>query len=370
MVNYEGLLKHLSTVNDGPFALLSQQALPTDGILANTFPDRLVALFSAEHGWYGMAAPGEKTNGEIHPHWHIPVHSLYGETRKPTPEMFEGVHRVIIDLQDIGVRCYTYLATVKNMLEAAADAKLPVTVLDRPQPLGGILDGPMREMTFSSFVAPLNIPLCHGMTPGEYAQYIVRTESLGIDLTVIRMKGWNHHARAPWPNFTPPSPGIPSWDSAAIYPATVFTEAYPAVDCGRAGPLSFRVIGAPWLDSAAILDDLADVLPACGMGLRPYRYRPTSGRYANQPLDGILLSVDAPDAFYPVTAGTLLFASLHHRHHAEINVEARPEWFDKLYGTSTVRLAIEHGGDSLSPLFRQWIDEQDEYLMQKVDLYV
>lgn len=369
MINYEGLIKHLATVNDGPFALLSHQALPTDGILANTFPDRLVALFSAEHGWFGMAAPGEKTTGEIHPHWHVPVHSLYGETRTPTPEMLDGVKRVIIDLQDVGVRCYTYLATVKNMLEAAAAAKLPVTVLDRPLPLGGILDGPMREMAYTSFVAPVNVPLCHGMTPGEYSQYIVRAESLDLDLTVIRLKGWSHHSRAPWPNFTPPSPGIRSWDSAAIYPATVFTEAYPAIDCDRAGPLSFRIIGAPWLDSASILDDLAEVLPACGMGLRPYRYRPASGRYAGTPLDGILLSVDAPDAFYPVTAGTLLFASILNRHREEACDNSRPEWIDKLLGTATVRAAIEHGGDSLSPLFQSWIDAQDDYLAQKVNLY-
>ncbi len=369
MVNYEGLVKHLATVNDGAFALLSQQALPTDGILANTFPQRLAALFSAEHGWFGMAAPGEKTVGEIHPHWHVPVHSLYGEHRAPTPEMFNGVCRVVIDLQDIGVRCYTYLATIKNMLEAAAKAKLPVTVLDRPVPLGGILDGPMREMAYSSFVAPLNLPLCHGMTTGEYSQYIVRTESLDLDLTVIRMKDWSHHSRAPWPNFTPPSPGIRSWDSAALYPATVFTEAYPAVDCDRAGPLSFRVIGAPWLNTSDLLDDLAEVLPACGVGLRPYRYMPASGPYARRALDGILLSVDAPDAFYPVTAGILMFAAMFQRHHAEINIGARPEWFDKLYGTASVRQALERGGDSLSPIFQGWINAQDEYLEQRVDLY-
>lgn len=369
MVNYEGLIRHLATINDGPFALLSQQALPTDGILANTFPDRLAALFSAEHGWFGLAAPGEKTTGEIHPHWRIPVHSLYGETRSPTPEMFEGIKRVVIDLQDVGVRCYTYLATIKNMLEAAAKAKLPVTVLDRPQPLGGLLDGPMRELAYSSFVAPVNIPLCHGMTPGEYSQYIVNEESLDIDLTVIRMLDWNHHSRDPWPNFAPPSPGIRSWDSAAIYPATVFTEAYLAVDCDRAGPLSFRVLGAPWLDSATLIDDLAEALPACGMGLRPYRYRPSAGRYQGKALDGILLSVDAPDAFYPVTAGTLVLAALVNRHRDDISVDARPEWFDKLFGTATVRTTIEQGTDSLSSIFQEWINAQDEYLARKVNLY-
>ena len=134
MVNHEGLIKHLSVCGNGPFGLLSQQALSTDGLLFNMFGERLAALFSAEHGWFGLAAPGERTEHEMHPYWHIPVHSLYGETRRPTPEMLQGLERIVIDLQDIGVRCYTYLATLKNMLEAAAEAHLPVTVLDRWRP--------------------------------------------------------------------------------------------------------------------------------------------------------------------------------------------------------------------------------------------
>lgn len=367
MVNYEGLIRHLTVCGQEPFGLLSHQALPTDGILFNTFGNRLTALFSAEHGWFGFAAPGEKTASQLHPFWHLPVHSLYGETRKPSPEMFEGLGRIVIDMQDVGVRCYTYLATLKHMLEAAANAHLPVTVLDRPLPLGGILDGPMRELSFSSFVAPLNIPLCHGMTPGECARYIARTESLDLDLTVIRMKDWSHQSREPWANFTPPSPGIRSWDSAALYPATLFTEAYPSLDCDRAGPLSFRILGAPWLDVPTTLNDLAEVLPACGIGLRPYRYRPSSGQYSGQSLDGILLSVENPDAFYPVTGGVIIFAAIFQRHSEEMMAGSRPEWFDKLFGTSSVRNALR--GDRMSELFQGWIDAQDAYLAERVDLY-
>ena len=205
------------------------------------------------------------------------------------------------------------------------------------------------------------------MTPGECARYIARAESLGLDLTVIKMKDWSHHSRAPWANFTPPSPGIRSWDSAALYPATVFTEAYPALDCDRGGPLSFRIVGAPWLDVATTLNDLAEVLPACGIGLRPYRYRPASGPYAGQILDGILLSIDNPDAFYPVTGGMIMFAAIQQRHPDAIRVNSRPEWFDKLFGSEKVRKAFH--GTALSALFQQWIDEQDEYLADKVDLY-
>ena len=162
MINYNALVKHLSVADGKPFALLSHQVSPVGGILHDAFGSRLAALLSPEHGWFGLAEPGEKTADCRHPAWDVPVHSLYGETRRPTPEMLDGCGRLVIDLQDIGVRCYTYLATLKNALETAAELHLPVTVLDRPIPLGGILDGPSREMSYASFVAPLNIPMCNG----------------------------------------------------------------------------------------------------------------------------------------------------------------------------------------------------------------
>lgn len=367
IINYEALVKHLTVVDKAPFGLLSREALPTAGILANEFGDRMKCLFSPEHGWFGFAAAGEKTGSDFHPFWGIPIHSLYGDARRPTPEMLEGLGRVVVDLQDLGVRCYTYLATLKLMLEACADADIAVTVLDRPIPLGGVVDGPLREMDFSSFVAPLNVPFCHGMTPGECAKYIVREEKLDVDLTVIKMKGWSHADRAPWRDFMPPSPAIRSWDTATLYPATVFTEAYPALDCDRSGPLAFRVLGAPWLDIAKLLEDFMDAIPACGMGIRPIRYKPAGGRYADQVLNGLQLTVDNPDAFYPVTAGTIIFAAVMHRHPHEFSQDARPEWLDKLAGSTAVRDAYQT--NALGALFQSWIDEQDAYLANRVNLY-
>ena len=368
MVDLGGLCRHLAQHPRERFGLLSQQALDTDARLHAAFGERLAALFSAEHGWFGLAAPGEKTAGEMHPFWHVPVHSLYGETRKPTPAMLEGLDRMVIDLQDLGVRCYTYLATTKLMLEAAAEAGLAVTVLDRPVPLGGIVDGPRREEGYSSFVAPLDVPLCHGMTTGEYATYIVRQESLSLDLTIIPMVGWSHQSREPWANFLPPSPGIRTWDSAVLYPVSVFTEAYAAVDCDRAGPLSFRVLGAPWLDVAHVMRELADLPESCGIGLRPYRYRASSGKYASQILDGLILSVEHAEAFRPVVAGTRLFACIRKRHPEEIAEGGRPGWFDKLWGSAATREAIAQ--ESLDDLFRSWRSAQGEYVTRKVDLYV
>ncbi len=367
MVNYAALVKHLALKAPEPFGLLAQQSTPTAGILRKAFGNRMKSLFSPEHGWYGLVAAGEKTESETHPFWNIPVHSLYGASRRPSPEMFDGISRIVVDLQDIGVRCYTYLATLKNMLEAAAKAKFPVTVLDRPIPLGGVIDGPLREAAFSSFVAPLNIPFCHGMTPGECATYIVREEKLDVDLTVIKMANWSHTDRAPWPNFTPPSPSIRNWDCAALYPATVFTEAYPALDCDRDGPFAFRVLGAPWLDVVQLFHDIGKALPSCGIGVRQLRYRPAGGNYKGQILDGLIFSIENPEAFYPVTAGTLIFDALMKRHGRDMLTDARPVWLDKLAGTAHVRSALASG--RMGDLLQGWVDAQEPYLAARVNLY-
>ena len=366
MINYQGMYERLDG-SDDPIGLLTMQATSTTKRLMNRFPGRIKALFSAEHGFFGTAAAGEKTASAWHPIWNVPIHSLYGEHRKPTPEMLEGIGHMVIDLCDIAVRCYTYLATLKNMLEACEEAGIPVTVLDRPTPMGNILDGPMRKPEFASFVAPINVPFCHGMTPGECAVWIQQAEGLDLDLTVCKVLEWDHRFTHPWPNFIPPSPAIVSWDSAVFYPMTVFTEAYPALDCDRNGPLSFRIIGAPWMDDKGLMKDLASPLDTCGVEMRPYRYSPKAGKYQGFNLNGILFSVSRPKFYYPVTAGVLLYTALLQRHAKQLSIGAKPEWMDKLYGSTEIRDTIRDG--DLGDLFQGWIDQQDEFLKSRVDLY-
>lgn len=366
MVNYAGLIRGLGKT-DEKIGLLTMQATSTTGRLMRALPGRIKSLFSAEHGFFGTVPAGEKTPNAWHPYWNLPIHSLYGEHRKPTPEMLEGIDRVVIDLCDIGVRCYTYLATLKNMLESCAENSIPVTVLDRQIPMGNILDGPMRRPEFSSFVAPVNVPFCHGMTPGECAIWIKNAESLDLDLSVEKLIGWNHSCHAPWPNFVPPSPGIRSWDAAVAYPMTVFTEAYPAVDCDRDGPLAFRVVGAPWLEPLPLMKDLQSGLDSCGIDMRPYRYTPKGGSYSGFTLNGILFSVSRPFAYYPVTASVLIYTALVQRYGDKLEHGARPEWLDKLFGSTELRDTLKHG--SLSDLFGGWIAGQDEFLKTKVDIY-
>lgn len=341
-VDYETLVRHLEEDATPTFGLLSSQATPTAEILGEKFKGRLDCLYSPEHGWFGTYGPGEKVpERQEHPTLKLPIRSLYCSVMRQRTDVVQERGRMVIDLPDIGVRCYTYLGTLDCVLELSCTMKKPVTVLDRPIPLGGIVDGPRRKRQYESLVAPLDVPLCHGMTQCELATYIVREKRLGMALTTIAMRDWSHSDASPWMNFAPPSPAIRSIDCAALYPATVFTEAYPSLDCDRHGALAFRVMGAPWLDALGLLDEIGDSIAKCGVGARPFRYRPAGGKYQGQELEGLLLSVEDAENFRPVSAGTYVCAALMRRHPQEFKRDSRPEWMDKLMGCQDVRLACE-----------------------------
>ncbi len=336
-------------------ALLSHQAaLAADGatsaqVLRRALGGGLVALFGPEHGFLGQAGAGEATHTCRHPDWGIPVYSLYGACRKPTPEMLAGVEVVVCDLQDLGVRCYTYLATLRLMLEACAEAGVEVVVTDRPVPLPQVVDGPGLAPGFESFVAPCAVPLVYGMTPGEAARWLAGAGGLaGVRLTVVPMEGWTR-ADAAWdggrPAFMPPSPGIRTWEGAATYAALVFTEALPGIDCGRGTNLAFRVLGAPWLRGEAFCARLEGRrLP--GAACWPHRYVAVGGAYAGRELDGVRLTVTDPARFRPAGVSLALLEALVEAYGtARVwrHKGVRPAWFDRLYGTDAVRRALLAG---------------------------
>ncbi len=307
----------------------------------------LVALFGPEHGFLGAAGAGVSTRSRRHPTWGIPVHSLYGAHRKPTPAMLRGIDVLVCDLQDLGARCYTYLATLLNVLEAAAAAGVRVIVADRPIPLPVIVDGPVTAPAFASFVAPLPLPMCTGLTPGEAARWICRTRGLSLDLRVAAMRDWPRQGErgAGWPDWVPPSPGIRTWECGMTYLATVFSEALPAIDCGRGTNLAFRLLGAPWLRAEPVVERLqACRLP--GVSFHPHRYVAGLAPHAGRELDGVRLAVTASERFQPVrTAVTVLavLQQLYGRRRVWQHAGARPEWFDRLFGTDRVRLELLAG---------------------------
>lgn len=326
-------------------ALLSHQAaLLADGRttaqgLRDALGDSLCALFGPEHGYFGLAGAGVATVTEPHPEWGIPVYSLYGEFRKPTPEMLAGLDCVFIDFQDLGVRCYTYVSTLRRMLEACAEQRVRVVVLDRPIPLPGIVDGPMLDPAFRSFVADSPLHMVYGMTPGETARWMAETLGMAVDLKIVAPVGWRRTlARQPdFPEWIPPSPGIRTWETAQAYPATVFCEALPAVDNGRGTNLAFRVVGAPWAPVDELLARLAD-LPTPGTALVPHRWTCAFGPSSGETLTGLRIAVADPAAYRPATLSvSLLQAFRAIRPDIWATPDARPAFFDKLYGTDQVR---------------------------------
>ncbi len=314
-----GLLSHQA-------ALLSTGETSAQA-LRRVFGERLVALFGPEHGYFGVAGAGEKTPTVTHPHWGIPVHSLYGEHRKPTPEMLDGLDLLIIDLQDLAIRCYTYLATLKLTLEACAERGLPCLVCDRPIPFPEVEDGPIAEPEHFSFVAPCALPLVYGKTHTQVAQW------LKLPHIPAPMEGYTAAFSRPHdaPRFLPPSPAIRSWENAQTYPALVFAEALPQLDICRATPYAFQVLCAPWFEG----EDLAERLNRLDLpGIRFFDF--TQGA----DLRGIRLHITEMRAYSPWQTMRGILSVLRESYgdeHLFHHPQARPEWMTKLLGTDAWR---------------------------------
>lgn len=236
-----GLVMNPTAVVDGVHVLDTLRALNVE----------IAALFAPEHGFRGEAGAGEIIEDGVDQQTGLPVYSLYGTTRKPAPEMLEGVDVLIFDMQDVGVRFYTYHATMGLVMEAAADAGLPVWILDRPNPLGGdYVSGWIREDEFTSFVGPYPIPAAHGMTLGELALMMAGERWLESDaqpdIRIIEMEGWDREML--WPEtglpWIAPSPNLPTFEHAYVYPGTCLIEGTTLSE-GRGTDDPFLLLGSP-----------------------------------------------------------------------------------------------------------------------------
>lgn len=289
----------------------------------------LTRLFSPEHGFFGRGAAGEHIDSSRHPVLQLPIHSLYGEHRTPPPEWLQDLDWLVTDLQDLGVRCYTYASTLQNVLLTAAQSGCPVCVLDRPTPLAGIRDGPTLDPSLHSFVGQIDLPLVYGLSQGPLARHLQQSDPRlrGLDLTVIPAQP---HPDTPW---HPPSPAIPNPASARLYPLTVWSEAIPNVSVDRGTPRSFQIWAMPDLNPAPL---------AASLALEGLDIQATQSR-ENWP--ALLFTLNGKP-YFPLRNAVRLLAALRDQLGAARlfrHPEARPEFFDQLMGNASVRQALEQG---------------------------
>ncbi len=308
-------------------------------------------LFSPEHGISGGVAAGEAVASGTDPETGLPVVSLYGADRAPRAGALAGLDALVFDIQDIGVRFYTYISTLRNALVAAAQAGIEFWVLDRPNPNGGDrVEGPMLDPRFRSFVGPDRLPLLHGMTVGELARLYAARE--GAAVRVVEVANLRRGARweetgLPW---RPPSPNIPTLHTALVYPGFGLFEGVLLSE-GRGTRTPFEVVGAPWVDSEAWLARLSESGAIPGLRVMAARFTPRPIPAAQNPLFagetavGLQVVVTDLDALRPVRAGLTAIEAVRAAHPNEFGWRRSDGrfWLDLLLGTDRIRRGIEAG---------------------------
>jgi uncharacterized protein YbbC (DUF1343 family) len=339
-------------------------------VLAEAPTVRLAALFGPEHGLRGEAqdliavAAADAPTGPR-------VHSLYGvtpESLRPTAEQLRGLDALVIDLQDVGSRYYTFQATMLYCLETASQHGLLTLVLDRPNPLGGVaVEGPALRSGFESFVGPHPIATRHGLTMGELAQLYRRERGLKGELCVIPCEGWERHwdfeaTGLPW---VLPSPNMPTVETAFVYPGQCLLEGTNLSE-GRGTTRPFELCGAPWINAAALARCLQEEhLP--GVTFRPAWFRPTFHKFAGQDCGGVQLHVTDRATFRPVRTGLAVLTALRELSGPHFAWRTEPYEFvtdrpaiDLLFGSDRERLALE-AGRTASETARTWETEEEDF---------
>jgi uncharacterized protein YbbC (DUF1343 family) len=313
---------------------------------------KLAAIFGPQHGFRSDVQDNMiETSHNRDARRGVPVYSLYSETREPTAKMLKGLDALVVDLQDVGSRIYTFVYTMANCLRAGKKHGVPVIVCDRPNPVGGIrVDGPMLLTGFESFVGQFPIPLQHGMTIGELARFFNEACGIGADLTIVAMDNWKRpmyydETGLPW---VMPSPNMPTLETAIVYPGTVLFEGTNASE-GRGTTRPFELIGAPWVDAEILAEKLAEHrLP--GVHFRAAVFEPTFQKHAKQPCGGCQIHVLDRDIYPAVQSAVAILSEMRAQNPARFQWRQPPyEYeheklpFDILAGSSELRTQIEAG---------------------------
>lgn len=322
---------------------------------------QLVALFSPEHGFRGAADPGAAVASSIDSATGLPIYSLYGRTAAPTDSMLAGVDLMLVDLQDAGARYYTYIATATEVMKAAVRRHMPVVILDRPNPVGGVMAGNVLDTAFRSFVGLLPVPMRHGLTLGEMARFANDTLGIHADLTVVPVAGWQrreYYDETGLP-FIRPSPNLPTLESLIHYPGLCLFEG-TNLSVGRGSEHPFAQIGAPWLDVDAVLARLT-LAPPPGVAFEPVTFTPHApgdGKYDDSMVQGIRLRVVNRVRYEPVQTAVMLLAAIRDAQPGKLTFIA--SHFDRLAGTDRLRVGLQSG---LGPaqLMRDWESQREAF---------
>lgn len=345
-----GLITNASGVTSNLVSTLD--ALRDKGVQVTT-------LFGPEHGFSASSPDATAVASSRDARTGLPVYSLYGNTRKPTAEMLAEVDALVFDLRDVGVRFYTYTTTLALVLEACAENKKPLLVLDRPNPIGGIvLEGPLLDPSLQSFIGHGSLPIRYAMTIGELARLYNCELNIGAELDVIAMEGWQ---RERWFDETglvwvPPSPGIPHTSTTIAYPGTCLIEGTNLSE-GRGTALPFEIVGAPWLDGYALSDEL-NGRHLDGVRFRAITFMPTDSKHAHQTCYGVQVHVTDRDAFRPVKAGVHIIAACRAQNTARFEFlatswEGSHPHLDLLVGNSSVREGLQ-ANQPVEAITRSW----------------
>ena len=326
----------------------------------------LAAIFGPQHGFRSDVQDNmvETPHGDD-PLKRVPIYSLYSDTREPTADMLRGLDALVIDLQDIGARIYTYIYTMANCLRACGRHGVPVIVCDRPNPINGIdVEGQTLVRGFESFVGLFPIPMRHGMTIGELAGFFNQTFTLGATVEVARLEGWRREMYAdatglPW---VMPSPNMPTLDTAIVYPGTVLFEGAMLSE-GRGTTRPFELVGAPWIEAERFAREMNNLaLP--GAYFRPAVFEPTFQKHAKTTCGGCQIHVTDRAAFRPVLTGAALLHQFRRFDPVKFAWRQPPYEYEQdklpidiLAGSSTLREQVE-SGVALKDIADSWRDDE------------
>ncbi len=330
-------------------------------------PDiNLTALYCPEHGIRGAVYAGEKIKGETDPKTGLPVYSLYGKHKKPTKEMLANVDVLVFDIQDIGIRAYTYIYTMAKVMQSAAENNKQMIVLDRPNPINGLaVEGNLVHKGFFSFVGMYPIPYRHGMTIGELAQLFNREYNINCKLTVIPILNWKREmfwedTKLPW---APTSPHVPHWKTILFMAATGTFGELGVLSEGVGYTSPFELVGSPWIDGRRLADSL-NALNLSGVVFRPLYFKPYYALYKGQVCQGVQLHITDYSSFHPYITGLYIMKTIMNLYPAYDLFEDKEklDMFNKVVGTDTIMNDLKNH-IPVEDIKMKWQDELNHFKM-------